>query len=77
MSDLKEGIKVKMGLKPSPVKVVQATPPASASEPPPEKKESMPSLQISCQQAAQLGLRPLVEILSTEEIGRGLARRSK
>ena len=72
MSDVKERIKARMGLKPTPVKPTQPAPP-----PNPEgdglagqkrKKEKKPSRQITRQQAAQLGLRPLLEILSAEEV---------
>ena len=69
MSDLKERIMNKMGLKPSPVKADQPAQPILAS--PPEKKrkkERMPPRQITRQQAGELGLRPLIEILSAEEV---------
>jgi len=70
MSDLKERIKARMGLKPTPVKPTQPALPPPASKPAgkPRRKERKPSRQITRQQAAQLGLRPLLEVLSAEEV---------
>ena len=75
MSDLKERIMAKMGLKSIPVPSAQPAPPAPASGPPagkPKKKRRVPSRQITRQQAKELGLRPLLEILSAEEVAKYL-----
>ena len=75
MSDLKERIMAKMGLKSIPVPSAQPAPLAPASGPPekkPKKKRRVPSRQITRQQAEELGLRPLLEILSAEEVAKYL-----